>query len=111
MDHFAPGAPDEEWLPEVAARGWVILRQDERMLRAPALRNAVLESGGALLILVGGSVPARVTAESFINTLDQMERFLQKHKPPFIAKVFRPSPGKMRSEPRPGRIELKFSRR
>lgn len=52
----------------------------------------VLESGGALLILVGGSVPASVTAESLINTLDQVERFLEKPKPPFIAKVYCPSP-------------------
>lgn len=28
-DHFPEDAADVEWLPEVAARGWVILSKDQ----------------------------------------------------------------------------------
>ena len=32
-DHFAPDAPDTEWLPIVSQRGWVVLTKDERIGR------------------------------------------------------------------------------
>lgn len=52
-DHFRDDAPDAEWLPVVAARGWVVLSRDEAIMRNPLEREAVLTSGA-----VDPSVPA-----------------------------------------------------
>ncbi len=45
-DHFAPNARDEEWLPQVARREWIILSSDQNMLRVPLERDAIMRSGG-----------------------------------------------------------------
>jgi hypothetical protein len=40
-------------------------------------------------------------------TLSRIEHFLGRHRPPFIAKVYRPLPAEMaQSDRAPGRIEL-----
>lgn len=33
--HFAQDAPDEEWIAEIAQRGWFALTNDRRIYRAP----------------------------------------------------------------------------
>jgi uncharacterized protein with PIN domain len=30
-DYFLPDANDEEWLPEVGKRGWIVLTKDDRI--------------------------------------------------------------------------------
>lgn len=54
IDHFAPAAPDVDWIPEVGARGWVLITKDEHIRRNP-LERAAYESAG----LVGFVVTAR----------------------------------------------------
>lgn len=107
VDHFAPDAADHDWLPVVAARGWVILSNDQKIMRRPLEREAVRTSGAALLVLVGGRIPAPQLARNFLNTLPKIEAFLREHRPPLIAKVYRPSPVELIETGRPGRIELK----
>ena len=34
-DHFAPDAPDAAWIPEIAARRWVIVTRDFAIQRRP----------------------------------------------------------------------------
>lgn len=47
-------------------------------------------------------------ARNFLNTLPKVEAFLDRHSPPLIAKVYRPSPAELTDSGRPGRIELKL---
>ena len=108
VDHFAPDAPDEQWLPTVAARGWIILSADQNILRTPLERDAVMNSGAALFILIGGNAPAAELAANFINTLPRITAFLDEHQPPFIAKVYRPNPRTDIGRGRPGTVELKL---
>ena len=63
-DHFEPDAHDVDWLPEVAARGWVVLSNDQKILRRPLEREAVRRSGAALLVLIGGRSPAPVSGRT-----------------------------------------------
>jgi PIN like domain len=110
VDHFRPDAPDEEWLPEAARRGWIVLSSDKAILHNPLERDAVMRSGAPLFVLIGGDAPAAALARNFVNTLPAVRRFLAEHAPPFIAKVYRPNPVSDIDRGRPGRVELKLSR-
>ncbi len=103
-DHFAPDAPDEEWLAAVGARGWIVLTHDRRIRYKPNERDAVMQNRIALLVIVG-KAPLPDLARAFAVTLPRIERFLARHEPPFIAKVYRPSPAEAARQA-PGRIEL-----
>lgn len=105
-DHFAHDTPDEVWLAEVGRRGWIALTHDGRIRYKPSERDAVIRHGVALLVIVG-KAPFPELAEAFVASLPRIERFLESHEPPFIAKVYRAPPGDTRgANPSAGRIEL-----
>ena len=105
-DHFAHDAPDTKWLEAVGKHGWIVLTHDRRVRYKPNELNAVIEHGIALLVIVGkASFPN--LARAFVASVAVIEGFLVRHKPPFIAKVYRPSPAEVaRRASAPGRVEL-----
>jgi hypothetical protein len=109
VDYFVDDAHDEDWLPEVARRGWVILTSDQRMMRRPVERDAVMVSGARLLILIGANAQAEELAVNFVNTRARLESFLAQHASPYIAKVYRPSHGPAVLGAEPGRVEVKLT--
>jgi len=105
-DHFADNTPDEDWLEEVGRRGWIALTHNLRIRYQPNERDAVIRHGVALLVMVGNA-PYPALARSFVNSLPHIEDFLGRHRPPFIAKVYRPTPTELaRSVTAIGRVEL-----
>jgi PIN domain-containing protein len=105
-DYFAADSPDEVWLAEIGRRGWIALTHDRRIRYKPNERDAVMRHGVALLIIVG-SAPFAELAHAFVATVPRIEQFLASHQAPFIAKVYRPTPGKTApGRTVPGRIEL-----
>ena len=108
-DHFAHDTPDEIWLETIGKKGWIALTHDHRIRYKPNERDAVTRHGVALLVIIG-KAPFAELANAFVTTLPRVEHFLNRHKPPFIAKVFRPSPAEIaRRSTAPGRIELWYS--
>ena len=107
-DHFAGSAPDEEWIPEVAERGWVILAADKDIMHVPVELAAVMRSSARFLNLVGGHTRAIDLARNFVNTREKIESFIAAHPAPFIAKVYRPSPLSSVLKGTPGSIVLKM---
>jgi hypothetical protein len=108
-DHFAPHAPDEVWLEAVGSCGWIALTHDRRIRYKPNERGAVMRHGVALLVIVGAaSFPD--LAHAFVTTLPSVERFLARHKSPFIAKVYRPTQGEATHGATAGRVELWYPR-
>jgi PIN like domain len=105
-DHFAHDALDEAWLELVGKRGWIALTHDRRIRYKPNELNAVIQQGVALLVIVG-KAPFPDLARAFVNSRAVLDHFLDRHKPPFIAKVYRPSPAEIeRRSAAPGHIEL-----
>jgi hypothetical protein len=110
-DHFAPDTPDDVWLAEIGKRGWIALTHDSRIRYKPNERDAVMRHGVGLLVIVG-KAPFPDLAQAFVATLSRIEHFLAGHKPPFIAKVYRPSPAEnARNAGSPGRVELWYPQR
>ena len=108
-DHFPDDARDGEWLTEVGRRNWYCLTHDRRIRYKPNEKDAVMRAGIGLFILVGNATHQEL-ANNLVNTLHKIERFIEKHNRPFIAKIYRPSK-KFRSlsTRRPGNVELWLS--
>ena len=68
-----------------------------------------MRAGVGLFILIGKAT-TRELAENFVNTKQRITAFLERHPPPFIAKVYRPSRSERENRPNhPGRVELWLS--
>lgn len=104
-DHFADDAPDVEWISKVASRGWIALTHDKAISRRPNERDAVLQAGLGLLIVVG-SAPYPELAANFVATLPRIIAYLRRQRPPFIARIYRPTPRDLAKRRNPaGRVE------
>jgi PIN like domain len=105
-DHFAHDTADEVWLEAVGKNGWIALTHDRRIRYKPNERDAVMRHGVALMVIVGAA-PFPVLARAFVASLPVVEHFLHRYKPPFIAKVYRPSPAQItQHSAAAGRVEL-----
>lgn len=106
-DEVFPAAqkvPDHEWLRYTAERRLVAVSHDAKIRYTSASRDDILRFGARLLILKG-KAPHAAMARSFVLTYPAIERFLERHEPPFIAKVYRHP----HDPDRPGRIEMWLS--
>jgi hypothetical protein len=109
-DHFAPDTTDETWLAVVGARRWIVLTHDRRIRYKPNELAAVRQHGVAMLVIVGHA-PYHELARAFVVTFPRVRSFLDRHEPPFIGKVFRPTPDETQRNPlAPGRVDLWYPR-
>jgi predicted nuclease of predicted toxin-antitoxin system len=107
-DLFLPDGSDEQWLEHCGMNGRIALSHDNRIRYVPNELEAVKRFKVPLLILMG-QVPTAQLAFNFVRTLQRIEAFLDNHQPPFIAKVYRPTPVEAsRSVTAAGRVELWF---
>lgn len=105
-DHFAPDCPDETWLESIGRRGWIAITHDGRIRYKPNELAAVMQHRVALLVVIG-KVPYPLLAQAFVATRSRILSFLDRHDPPLIAKVYRPSALDVAEDAgAPGRIEL-----
>jgi predicted nuclease of predicted toxin-antitoxin system len=84
-DHFAQEAPDEEWIPEVAARGWVILTKDKNIRRRAGEREALVTSQARIITLTSGNMRGAAMSALFVGHLAEMEQLASTQPAPFVA--------------------------
>ena len=108
-DHFADDAPDEVWIAAVAAKGWTAVTHDKAISRRANEKSAVFRAGLGLIVVVGGAPHAEL-AQNFVATRSAIERFLGHHSPPFVARLYRPTPAELKRKRPRGRIELWMDR-
>ena len=105
-DHFAPDCADEVWLQSIGEQGWIALTHDRRIRYKPNELNAVIRHRVGLLVIIG-IAPYSDLAHAFVTTLPRIRRFLDRNRPPFIGKVYRPTPSEVaRRRSAPGRVDL-----
>lgn len=105
-DHFEDNTEDPVWLNEAGKNGWYCLSRDRKIRYNPREKEAVLRSGVGLFILVGKATHQEL-ADNFINTVHKVERFIERNKRPFIAKIYRGSPRPHSPSIRkPGQVKL-----
>src|SRR4051794_33387616 len=54
-DHFPDNTPDEEWLLNVGAKGWVVLTKDKNIRRNEVERHAVVVANVRMFTLPSGN--------------------------------------------------------
>jgi hypothetical protein len=91
-DHFAGAAPDDQWIPEVTNRGWVILTKDKTIRRRPDELQALLTSRARVFTLPSGNLRGDAMAERFVRHLPEMERLALSQPPPFVANLYHDGP-------------------
>ena len=105
-DHFAPDCPDEIWLEAIGRCGWTAITHDQRIRYKPNELAAVVQHKVALIVVIGDA-PHPELARAFANTAGRILEFVAQHTPPYIAKVYRPTPTDLaRNADAPGSIKL-----
>jgi hypothetical protein len=97
-DLFPPDGSDEQWLEHCGRNSCIAVTHNERIRYTPNELAAVVQHRVALLVVVG-KVPLAELARNFVNTLPKIEEFVEAHRPPYIAKVYRPAAVELAQDP------------
>jgi len=105
-DHFPPDCPDEVWLEKVGKAEWIAVSHDARIRYKPNELAAVIRHRVRLLVVIG-KAPFPQLAQHFVATAPKIIDFVEQHRAPWIAKVYRPHPSELaRNGNAPGSIAL-----
>jgi len=105
-DLFLADGTDEQWLEHCGKNGRIAISHNQRIRYTPNELAAVIRHSVALLIVIG-KVPLPDLGHNFVTSLARIETFLDRHEPPYIAKVYRPSAAVLKRKPTmPGTISL-----
>ena len=105
-DQFPPDGSDEQWLEHCGTHDRVAVTHNSRIRYVPNELAAVKHFGVRLLIVIGQS-PTAELARNFVQTLHRIESMLDERKPPFIIKVYRPTPAELaHTASAAGRVEV-----
>ena len=85
-DHFEEDADDVDWLPSVAAQGWIVLSKDQFNWLE---RQAILNANGRAFLLIQGSLPGAEQVAIICGALRRILRILKATPPPFVARIHR----------------------
>ena len=81
---FPLDAPDDEWLAQVGAKGWVVVSQDRKFHQLQSELAAVQAHSVRCFYLHGGSQPRWCTFRDFICALSRMVEIANHEPAPFI---------------------------
>lgn len=107
-DHFEPLTPDTVWLKAVGEYGWIALSHNKQIRYNTAERDMAMRAHLRLFFLIGDTTH-EILAKNFVQTVDRVRSFLATHEPPFIAKIYRPTPVASVEDGLPGRVEMWLS--
>ncbi|MCW5620232.1 MAG: hypothetical protein KIS79_03900 [Burkholderiales bacterium] len=97
-DVFPPDGTDETWLEYCGTTGRIAITHDQRIRHKVNEREAVIRYRVGLLVVIG-KAPMPELAESFVATLPRIHHFLDRHDPPFIAKIYRAAASELARTP------------
>jgi hypothetical protein len=84
---FRHDTPDEEWLPVVGEKKWIVLMRDLRIGTRLIELNALLSGRVKAFALVSGEQPDKRNAETVIKAIPRILDMIESHNFPFIAKI------------------------
>lgn len=90
-EHFGPTTLDQEWLPTVARRGWIVLTHDQRLRYESPAVAAAMRANARVVVIIAKGLRHDQLAELVLENRRRVERFLRRHKAPFLAKLRRDS--------------------
>lgn len=107
-DHFNHDAKDEFWITEAGRRGWFCVSRNKDIRYKKNQTEAVMRAKVGLFLLIGPKATHPKLAENFIITFSKIERFAEKNKRPFIARIYRATKkhSSARTKQESGRVKL-----
>lgn len=86
-DEFEQGTPDQEWLPVVGARGWVVLTKDSRLRFRPLEKEALIAAKVRVFVFTGGNVPGAAMADAIVKAIPKVQALLGTKQHAFVARI------------------------
>lgn len=86
-DHFSQDAKDEEWILPVGGDGWIIITKDKHIRYRNSEKLAVKKANARMFAISGGNLKGIEMANILVKALPKIDKFILKHKPPFIARI------------------------
>jgi hypothetical protein len=86
-DHFNSDADDDEWLPIVGSKGWIVLTKDRQISSRQVELVALLKSGAPSFVLTSRSKTAEQNAAAILKALPQIRGCLRHREIPFVAQI------------------------
>ena len=87
-DVFPHNTPDTVWLPDVGARGWLVITRDKRIRTPPGERQAIIDGRVGCFCLTQKQALVRWQYLKLLAlTLDDMERLFAQTSRPFLCGV------------------------
>lgn len=86
---FRDDLPDDEWLPTVSQKRWLVVTHDKLFHHDSMATKAVVQHKGRVFYLDGGSAPKWEKLRLFISAYNKIVRIVQEEKAPFIYRITR----------------------
>jgi PIN like domain len=86
-DHFESDTRDAVWIPDVGARGWVILTKDTAMRRNPLEFRALLSANTAVFFFANAGLPGPKVGDALALALPGIRTAIRRFKVPFMGRV------------------------
>lgn len=80
FNHY-PGQPDTVWLPEIGARGWVLLTKDKQIKKRALEVHAILNAGVRAFILITSGLRGDEQADIFLKAMRKVYRICRLRGP------------------------------
>jgi hypothetical protein len=84
---FPDGTPDRIWIPDVAARGWIIITRDRRLQNRHIEWMAFLRAKARVLWFKGDRASGSDITDAFFSALSAVDELTSRLPPPFIVKI------------------------
>ena len=89
-EHFAPDCPDETWIADVGARGWIAVTRDKNIRRKRRQRELVAASQLRLFVLNQRADMTRLDLlEALLRHWRRMLEFAAEHEAPALITISR----------------------
>jgi len=85
--HFRSGALDDEWLPYVGSRKWVLVTSDKKIRYNELEREKVIRYGIREFVFTSGNLNGKMMGEILTKAMEKMKKLCKHHDPPFIASI------------------------
>lgn len=86
-DHFAPDAPDENWLKRAGAAGWVVITKDTRIRYREPERAALIAANVRAFVFTTADLNGAEMADMVVQALPAIARLCARMRTPFIARI------------------------
>ncbi len=84
-----PEVPDHVWIPEVSARGWIILTKDKRIRYSPVEIGAIQKANARYVCLSAGNLRGDEQAQCLLQHWETIDSVVASKRAPLIVTVTR----------------------